>query len=326
VSASEIGLCFVLLENGPVPSGSELTTRPVAVAGGEVRLGIDSRRFRHVLVPVHETMREDRSSAALILSSRLLEVGGSEQLFADLYCTDLRLGMVFERLAADVHDRINGGEPAAEAMPNALSDWRDLFRGGSSISPESVLGLVGELTVLERLAEAVGIQTALDSWWGPDKHPHDFYSASAQAIEVKTTRSLGGNRISISNIAQLDPTGLDGLYLSVLRTKLDPTAPTLDERISGLLARGFPAAELLTKIERAGYVFEGVASQTDTRYAVLGHRWWHVTDDFPGIRASRVEPDHMKGVMTVKYELALDSVPSDMATEQVEALIAGWGK
>ena len=46
---------------------------------------------------------------------------------------------------------------------------------------------------------------ALDAWRGPTKSVHDFVRGGAE-LEVKTTTSVDGNFVAISNIDQFDPT------------------------------------------------------------------------------------------------------------------------
>lgn len=323
---SDIAKDFVLLANGPAPTGSELATRRVGARQSDVRVGIDAGGLRHLLIEVSEMPSVESNSAALTLGARTLLVNGRRILFADLMCSDKRLSLVFERLVSDVVARIDAGEAPHAAMPKSLEEWRDLFRAApQGISVEQVVGLIGELHVLGRLADSIGTADALDAWWGPDGHPHDFYSSATRAIEVKTTRSLEGSRIRISNIAQLDPGDLSDLHLAVVRLKADRNAATLDERISELLEKGFPAAVLLAKVEAVGHLHESPIS-FNTQYAVVSDKWWTVGDDFPGLREARLAPLAQKGVSGIKYELSLDSAGSPLSAEAVARLIHGWGQ
>ena len=322
----DIGQEFILLSSGSRPTGTELVTRTVPAGSTLVRVAIDEDGFRHLLVPVPGELPRDKESAALDLEPRVLAINGTPVLFADLKCLDTRLSLVFERLVADVVARINAGDQPERALPLALHQWRDLFRGGSSgLTVEQVVGLIGELQVLERLSRSAGAESALDDWWGPDGHPHDFYSAVDRAIEVKATRSLEGNRIHISNVVQLDPAGLADLRLAVFRLRPDRQAPTLDERITALLEMGFPAAKTLTKIEAAGHIHESPLPFS-TRFAVVSDRWWSVGEDFPGVRESRFSSAALRGVSNIKYELSLDSVGPSMPADAVDDLIGSWGR
>lgn len=322
---ANIGGEFVLLASGAAPAGSELVTRQVRAGDAHVRVGIDRDGLRHLLVEVADEPSVDRKSAALSLGSRVLDVDGVPVLFADLKCLDSRLSLVFERLVADVVTRIESGASPQNALPLVLNEWRDLFRSESSgPTVQQVVGLIGELNMLEWLSRSVGVEGALDAWWGPDGHIHDFYSTEARAIEVKATRSLDGNRIHVSNAAQLDPLNLSDLHLVVFRLRQDRQAPTLDERIASLLGLGFPAAQLLVRIKHAGYVYETPVS-FNTRFAVVSDKWWAVGDGFPGLREGRMTPLALQGVSNIKYELSLDSVGPPMPTNAVEELINGWG-
>lgn len=316
----------MLLASGAAPTGTELSTRQVSAGDATVRVGIDKEGFRHLLLEAPDDFAPDRQSAALSLGSRVLVVAGHPVHFADLKCLDTRLSLVFERLVADVVMRIQGGAQPHKALPGALNEWRELFRAGrSGPTIEQVIGLIGELQVLERLSRNTSADGALDAWWGPDGHAHDFYSTQSRAIEVKATRSLEGNRIHISNTAQLDPINLSDLHLVVFRLRQDRQAPSLDERITSLLEAGFPAAALLTKIEGAGHVHE-TPLPFNTRFAIVADKWWRVGDGFPGVRESRLSPTALHGVSNIKYELSLDAVGPAMAQAAVEDLICGWGQ
>src|SRR5437763_15646474 len=104
---------------------------------------------------------------------------------------------------------------------------------GQSVTRETVIGLVGELEVL-RLLAAHNPVGALDAWRGPSRSVHDFVRDGAE-LEVKTTTSVDGNFISISNIDQLDPAVVASLHLVVVHAREDSTAPGLDGRIHALI-------------------------------------------------------------------------------------------
>lgn len=323
--SADIGRDFVLLSSGARPTGTELVTRAVAAGDSGMRVAIDKEGFRHLLVPVPDEVPRDRQSVALSIEPRVLSVGGAPVLFADLKCLDTRLSLVFERLVTDVVARVESGVPPEVALPYALNQWRQLFQGGGSsgFTVEQVIGLIGELQVLLRLSESMGAERALDAWWGPDGHPHDFYSTADRAIEVKTTRSLEGNRIHVSNVAQMDPSNLTDLHLAVFRLRPDRLAPTLDDRITSLLELGFPAARTLTKIEAAGHVHES-AVPFSTRFAVVWDRWWVVGSGFPGVRESRIDAAALRGVSNITYKLSLDAVGPAMPPEAVDELMQKW--
>ena len=172
---ADIGQDFVLLSSGAKPVGTALVTRKVSAGGADMRVAVDRDGFRHLLVPVPDELPRDGQSAALTLEPRLLAVDGTPVLYADLKCLDTRLSLVFERLVTDVVGRVESGDRPERALPLALNQWRELFQGGPpEFTVERVIGLIGELQVLLRLSGSTGEDRALDAWWGPDGHPHDF--------------------------------------------------------------------------------------------------------------------------------------------------------
>jgi hypothetical protein len=184
-----------------------------------------------------------------------------------------------------------------------------------------VIGLVGELEVLRLLAvhNPVG---ALDAWRGPSKSVHDFVRGAAE-LEVKTTTSVDGNFVSISNIDQLDPAAVTSLHLVVVHARENSTAPSLDERIDELIGLGVPQDALLTKLAITGYVYESGVLFED-RFQVRSVRAWIVGASFPGLRRTELGEARLHGVSRIRYELALDSAPKRLSDTEFEHFMATW--
>jgi hypothetical protein len=318
---------FVLLNLEAKPaSGSQILTRDVGVEVGslDVLVGVDADRQKHLLIPVVAgVVSGDRTSRGVTLEARVLEVDSSEVTYADLHCRISPLERVFERLVEDVLNRLSVDSTAPVATcRTALDDWRALLRAaGQSISREKVIGLVGELEVLRLLAQH-DPAVALDAWRGPSKSVHDFVRGNAE-LEVKTTTSVDGNFISISNIDQLDSTLVESLHLLVIHAREDPEAPNIDERIDDLVARGVPGYALLEKVADTGYVY-GSGVTTEDRFRVRSIRVWLVGASFPGLRRSEVGEARLKGVSRIRYELALDSAPKRMKDKEFDHFLAMW--
>lgn len=326
---SDVGEHFVFLAaEARQISGTRLLTRPVGLTlhGRDVLVAVDAVDEKHLLVPIsNSTMAEDQSSQGVTLSLRTLRVGEVDLAFADLHCRIPSLDLVFERLVDDVVTRLTGGtvDPVV-ACRNALDDWRSLLKtAGEGISREKVIGLVGELEVLRHLAVHAPA-AALDAWRGPSKSVHDFVRGSTE-LEVKTSTSISGNVISVSNIDQLDPRLVDVLHLLVVHVSLNETAPNLDERIDELVAIGVPRGALLAKVDEAGYVYES-GVEIDDRYAVRSVRAWLVDDSFPGLRSGEIGEARLRGVAKVHYELSLDAAPSRLSDTAFATLVAEWTK
>ncbi|WP_406024051.1 PD-(D/E)XK motif protein [Nocardioides sp. NBC_00850] len=323
----DVSETFVLLGNGPRPEAeTKILTRPLGISFGDrgVLVGIDSLGQKHLLVPARsENISSDRSSQGVVLGERTVTIGGNNISYADLYCTIPRLGLVFERLVSDVVVRLEPlPEKPVQTLRQALEDWRSLLRAASrDVDRDTIVGLVGELEFL-RLLVPHDPHAALASWRGPTKSVHDFVRGGSE-IEVKTTASVDGTYVSISNIDQLDPSLVDQLHLVVVHAREDETAPSLDERIDDLLLSGMSRSELLGKVKNAGYVYESDPT-VNTRYAVRTVRAWRVGQNFPGIRSSDLSEERRRGVSRLRYDLVLDSAPPRMGAMEFGNLLASW--
>ncbi len=323
----DVGEQFVFLAaKAKELSGTRLLTRPVGVelAGGEILVAIDAADEKHLLVPISNSkVAEDYSSPGVVLRKRVLTVDNDNKDFADLHCRIPSLDLVFERLIADVLSRIelDSAQPA-DACRQALDDWRTLLRTATDgPSREKIIGLVGELEVLRILA-GHSPAAALDAWRGPSKSVHDFVRYGEE-LEVKTTTSVAGNTISVSNIDQLDSGLVDTLHLVVVHAISNEASVSLDDRIDELISMGVPRGELLRKLDDAGYVYESGARIED-RYEIRSVRAWSVDEAFPGLRVGEIGTKRMKGVSKIKYDLNLDSAPDPLSDNDFDNLISRW--
>jgi hypothetical protein len=94
-------------------------------------------------------------------------------------------------LIAAVVDDLVAGRPFYAATARSLAAYRDLLALRGRLSEEKVIGLLGELLVLEHLLQTTDEGTAVDAWVGPRSEEHDFVLPDLDA-EVKTT--LGERR------------------------------------------------------------------------------------------------------------------------------------
>jgi len=324
----EVGEHFVLLETQARDvAGSQLLTRAVGlkISGRDVLAAIDAVGQKHLLIPLTiDAVDGDNASQGVTLGSRVLRTDSGDVTYADLHCRISSLTLVFERLADDILRRlaIDDSGPVSTCR-NVLDEWRALLKAvGQDVSRETVIGLVGELEVL-RLLAAHNPVGALDAWRGPSKSVHDFVRGGAE-LEVKTTTSVDGNFVSISNIDQLDPTAITSLHLVVVHAREgSSTAPGLDERIDELIGLGVPRSALLMKVAIAGYIY-GSGALVDGRFQVRSVRAWIVGNSFPGLRRAELGEARLKGVGRIRYELALDSAPKGLSKGEFEYFMATW--
>lgn len=311
--------------------GSELTTRTIELklARGDALVAFDSARRKHLLVPVDEdVLTEDDALKGVGLTNRNLAISGTAVHYADLYCKVPGLGGVFERLVEDIVDRLRAGAgPPESTVVETVDEWRALLEAEPDpLSPAERVGLVGELTVMRRLAVYSPL-SAVNSWIGPEGANHDFVR-DGMAIEVKGTTSHEGRRVHVSSLDQLDTALAHELYLVVAHLAEDEAGQSIDDMVSELIELGVPARRLISKVAGLGHVYQSSLA-APTRYAVRSLKSWRVDDNFPGLRRSDLSEVRLRGVSKLRYILDLDSAPppsDDNETERNFAVFAGSAK
>ena len=317
---------YVLLDaNADAIEVGQLKTRPLSQAIGSqsVRVASDANGHRHLLVPSGgHKVRADSGAVGISIDSHPMIVDSQTVEFVDVHCQLPHLSGVFVRFAQDVLDRlVEDDEDPPAVCRRTLAEWRAFLKNvGKPIGRELVEGIVGELTVLEKLAEDHP-SAAVDAWVGPDKALHDFACGTSH-LEVKATASVDGKVVSISNLDQLDPAGSE-LGLAVVHLAEDVSAPGIDELVDSLVAQGLPRHALLSKVNGAGYI-AGSGADADYRFRVRSVGVWIVDDAFPGLRRSHIPEGHLKGVGRVRYELNLDTAPERLDDESAAGYLRAW--
>lgn len=319
LTAAALAEGFFYLQADARHQFTQILTRPFrnVPSIGLILIGMDPDGLRHLLIPVSDDTVIPRGHAAGPLRFGLREMGSAGR-FLNLTCTELPLSYVFERLCADVVDRLEGtNTTAVPTVKSALDDWRALFSGGTvELSRESLIGLIGELEVLTRLARQEPV-AALESWVGPSGALHDFAFAGT-SLEVKSTSSQDGGRVTISSLDQLDPHTTNVLYLAVVHVRPDDSAPTVDDRLRALIDMGVPSYTLIQKTADYGHVFES-GKNNDAVFALQDIRYWRVTEEFPGLRRSDLRGSRLVGIERVKYDLLVDTAGTALtAAERLE--------
>ncbi|RWN64206.1 MAG: PD-(D/E)XK motif protein [Mesorhizobium sp.] len=289
------------------------------------RNGVDSRRvdqfgrwnFFWAVMP------KQNPALALVLSSpptkteklptlRSLETGfatlsGGPTFYLRL--KDLDQLDLFEALCRDVMHFAEGAKTEDEALDRLIgrtNRWHYLLRGGRGnlLTEEEQKGLVGELTVLIRLAALVGPQAAIVAWKGPTGSPKDF-EMHGHCIEVKSRRAAAQPFLQISNEFQLSDVEGHRLWLCVLAVDkvASPFGETLNDivkRVGSVLLQAYPsiAEDWERCLSAAGYRQED--NYADFRWVVSSPAWHEVAAGFP-----RVELPLPQGVTDLKYTIAL---------------------
>jgi hypothetical protein len=155
-------------------------------AAGQVLVGLDAGRLRHVLVSVaaDAEIHEDRSSRGVQILERQLIDGTVTGRLLDGMCLEPHLHDPFDVVADGMLGRIEelpgAGDTACRAV---LARWRE--RGRSALlGPERLAALLAELWHLRDIVGKDQRRRRLDCWRGPSGRPHDIERASI-ALEVR---------------------------------------------------------------------------------------------------------------------------------------------
>jgi hypothetical protein len=255
-----------------------------------------------------------------IIDERWVEDGLS-RLAVTLERPDLR--EVYEILVLDlisVAAASASAELAIQHILRRLEAWQACLRARrSGLQREELVGLLGELAVLERLAAEIGLPQAITAWNGPLGGIHDFQSAGV-AIEVKSTIGVS-HHIHMSRLDQLDTEGLHYLFLARARFHEAPEGLTLPELIAGLRTRisdTHPASmsEFSDKIMRTGYLDADAEFYASTRNVLMDIHAFEVREGFPRLTRASVA----SAIVEAAYSLdERQLAPFRMENEDVQA-------
>lgn len=216
---------------------------------------------------------------------------------------------VFSALVRDLLASVEGVEDArtrVQVVRGRLEDWHRFFRerANQALSIEEQRGLFAELWFLQEHLFPILGPSAVAKWQGPQGGVQD-YRSGALALEVKSTIRGSSDRVLISNEKQLDPQGLDHLFLYVLNVVEDPTiGETLPSLVSTVRSQisgsGAPAQAFESALRQVGYLDEHAEDYVHN-YRPRGETMHKVTPGFPSITTPP------PGIQRVRYELLLDS-------------------
>ncbi|MEU7069611.1 PD-(D/E)XK motif protein [Streptomyces narbonensis] len=177
---------------------------------------------------------------------------------ARIRTTQVELMRDFHDMLLAIADRIvTQNRPLDRAFSETVDAWSSLLDRPKVMTVERRIGLLGELSVLARLAETHGWENAVESWTGPYGEEHDFALLDFD-IEVKTTVTER-RRHTIHGIGQLQPAVDRRLWFASLRlTRGGVGGRTLTESVHavrGAVADHAPAtlARLDSALERCGW-------------------------------------------------------------------------
>lgn len=317
---------FALLQEGDSKAwNAPMKSRPIGESklGHVLRLGVGQDGGHHLLIPLTRGMvREDRKSRHVQLVERSLVLpGGRQARFADLFCEVSSLHGVFDELVEDVLKLVReSDEDPVEICLVTLEKWRALFivRTGP-LSLDGEQGLLCELLVLLDLVRMEpGI--ALNGWDGPAGASRDFNNGT-HAIEVKSTRTLDGTTVRVSNMEQLDPTGLESLGLVVVHLRSARMGITVQSVAAQILGKGVDRRGFLGRLERTGYLYGETPLH---QFEVIKKRFWRVDEDFPSLRRHHIPRNIQTSISNVTYDVSLPPGGFDDDEEAYSEALEAW--
>jgi hypothetical protein len=311
----------------PIPATAAETAvcaTGVEVGGFDLVVAHDHLGRRHFLVPFgkDETFRASHRGAGMRATApRPLLRDGASHMYLDVVCTRPELHGIFCRVAAELLTiaQSSADEPARRCE-ETLRQWRELFGSRKrGLGPEQLVGLIGELFMVERLAQFNPVG-ALAYWTGPLGGIHDFRRGNL-ALEVKTTLRHHGLFFTVSGIDQLEEPPGGQLAVAALRFERVPegnlTIATLMRRIEA--ARCDPAL-LRERLSEVGYILGESPDLDAEAFELRDSRIYAVTPQFPRIIRSSFGFGMLPpGVLSVNYDIDLTSAPPhplDSATSE----------
>lgn len=222
---------------------------------------------------------------------------------------------LFSAMVSDVLQAIlatGNGDHSRElrAFLGRIRAWQEFMRKGAvPLSAENEIGLVGELTVLEKMLD-VGMapETAISAWSGPLDGLRDF-ELGFGAIEVKTTVASAGLVAKIGSLEQLDDTNCKPIFLGAVKYALTESGQTLPEKISAIRALlesdPITLSEFDDRVLAAGYM-PAHSPQYHRRFSLRQIAILEVGENFPRLMHGNVKP----GVISARYEINLEPLLS----------------
>lgn len=282
---------WAVLRSGNQTDGNfEIRTMPtdVITPSGKVRLALGPNKEPRVLLPLRERETLPRSGAADALSltvSSFTHEGRSVR-FIDLVCKPRELENVFGEVVDEMLARVAQGTNCISAIESTIEDFRSLLVQSSDqeVAPNVVVGLVGELLILNRLLDRS--VSGWQAWKGPTGDRHDFRRGNT-SLEVKATVQAGQSAVVIHGLEQLEIPSDGSLYL--LRLVLESVSAG-NLGISGLAKSALTKADKPDEIRK---LFAAIGCEDYDKprwnrqsFRIESESFYQVRNGFPRLTAS----------------------------------------
>jgi hypothetical protein len=310
-------------------AASELRVREsdeYQIAGQSVIFAVDNGQNRLLLIPIAPDARiqEDRRSAGVQTTLRVLIDGSVRRSFLAVMCLKPHLNSLFSIIAAEIIERlqVDASSPDVKAH-QVLNRWRELLERAPSYLPsrEVLIGAFGELYVLRQLVQHV--PSALRFWDGSDRARHDFLARSA-ALEVKTTTDRNRLCVTIRGHDQLEPPLGSALYLALIRLERVRTGgESLFDIVETIADMGADRVQLLTQLAKLDITHDVLVQLKEDRYVVRDEFIYKIDEDFPKITSASFAGGRLpERISAVTYQIDLSTQPPyPLSADEVQDLL-----
>lgn len=324
MSSQDLDGVWTVLATTPPHAGVSVAPTGCSVPAGDILAGVDSESRRHLLIPL--LPGEAASTNTKGRGVQLARLKHGPTAYLTVLCLLPELHQVFTQFCRELIDTVGDTASPAREASLALDRWRALFSDAERrglLSDEALIGLLGELIVVER-ALGAGAPADLRFWVGPLKQIHDLRSPS-HAIEVKASLVREGRIVPISSVDQLqEPTGCN-LVLAHIRLDPDPAGFSLPELVDRLLTAGADHHELMKRLHDTGVTAPDLSAYASRTFRISEVRAYDVlADAFPRLlRSSFASGDIPAGTLRISYSIDLTNVPPvPLAAAELEKVIA----
>jgi len=212
-------------------------------------------------------------------------------------------------------------QDAIEMFRAHFIKWTTFFDSdfSSKLSDDAVMGLLGELKVLEYFvaeADELSINTVLESWRGPYDESQDFVFDD-QLVEVKTI-GMRSRQIMINSLQQL--TAVKGKDLSLLVNTIfsdDENGSSIKSLVISIRDRAISllgdATILYKALGQKGLHPKNLDDYEHLRFGFRGEHIYNVlSDDFPNLSSDNVP----EGIISASYAISLSALQPFMTTSK----------
>lgn len=209
---------------------------------------------------------------------------------------------------------VEDGMEAARLLAGRLTHWKLFFQRAvnDGLSREEYIGLYGEICLIEAMLDRMMPPArVIGGWSGPLGSNQDFTFGTC-AVETKTTSGNDAYHVRISNLRQLDPSGLSQLFLThFLFDFREGSGRTLKAAVESVRATlGSISPEAALDFEER-LIAAGFAAGVQQPYGEHGFAFRHdhmyaVEAGFPRV----LESDVPAGVSDVAYSIDLAAASS----------------